>query len=157
MSSLLLTSTWVVQVVITFVLVITECAIVAASFAVYGGADSVLLHPARNRTRLTCKESTPTIVVPFGFVAVLIVMCTVYAVKTRNLPENFNEAKFIGFTMYTTCVIWVAFVLIYFNSDQAKVSLVIPIYGRVILCKFGLPPPLANIRLRFISNAEFSI
>ncbi|KAK4328395.1 hypothetical protein Pmani_001220 [Petrolisthes manimaculis] len=45
-------------------------------------------------------------------------MCTVYAVKTRNLPENFNEAKFIGFSMYTTCVIWLAWIPIYFGSNH---------------------------------------
>jgi len=33
------------------------------------------------------------------FNVLLIVICTVYAVKTRKIPENFNESKFIGFTM----------------------------------------------------------
>jgi hypothetical protein len=40
----------------------------------------------------------------------------------RNVPENFNEAKFIGFAMYCTCVIWIAFVPIYFGSES-KVGL----------------------------------
>lgn len=35
------------------------------------------------------------------YVALLIVVCTFYAFKTRKIPENFNESKFIGFTMYT--------------------------------------------------------
>jgi len=48
----------------------------------------------------------------------LIVVCTVYAVKTRKIPENFNESKHIGFTMYTTCVIWLAFVPIYFGTHN---------------------------------------
>nr|KAF6335204.1 glutamate metabotropic receptor 2 [Pipistrellus kuhlii] len=34
--------------------------------------------------------------------------------KTRKCPENFNEAKFIGFTMYTTCIIWLAFLPIFY-------------------------------------------
>lgn len=50
--------------------------------------------------------------------ALLIILCTVYAIKTRKVPENFNEAKFIGFTMYTTCIIWLAFVPIYFGTGD---------------------------------------
>lgn len=50
---------------------------------------------------------------------VLITVCTVYAVKTRKVPENFNEAKFIGFTMYTTCIIWLAFIPLYFGTANS--------------------------------------
>lgn len=46
----------------------------------------------------------------------LVITCTVYAVKTRKIPENFNESKFIGFTMYTTCVIWLAFIPLYYGT-----------------------------------------
>lgn len=46
----------------------------------------------------------------------LVITCTVYAIKTRKIPENFNESKFIGFTMYTTCVIWLAFVPLYYGT-----------------------------------------
>ena len=35
-----------------------------------------------------------------------------------QVPENFNEAKFIGFTMYTTCIIWLAFIPIYFGTGN---------------------------------------
>ncbi len=48
------------------------------------------------------------------------VVCTVYAVLTRKIPEAFNESKYIGFTMYTTCIIWLAFVPIYFTSSQSN-------------------------------------
>ena len=50
---------------------------------------------------------------------ILITICTFYAIKTRKVPENFNEAKFIGFTMYTTCIIWLAFVPIYFSTGNS--------------------------------------
>ena len=55
---------------------------------------------------LVCNTTSLGISGPMGFDYFLIAMCTLYAVKTRNVPENFNEAKFIGFTMYTTIVIW---------------------------------------------------
>jgi len=50
---------------------------------------------------------------------ILITVCTIYAVKTRKVPENFNEAKFIGFTMYTTCIIWLAFIPLYFGTGNS--------------------------------------
>lgn len=46
-----------------------------------------------------------------------------YAFKTRKCPENFNEAKFIGFTMYTTCIIWLAFLpIFYVTSSDYRVT-----------------------------------
>ncbi|KAG5318827.1 GRM protein, partial [Pseudoatta argentina] len=51
--------------------------------------------------------------------ALLILIATMYAVKTHKIPENFNKSKFIGFTMYTTCIIWLAFVPIYFGTGNA--------------------------------------
>ncbi|KAL3227992.1 hypothetical protein MRX96_003923 [Rhipicephalus microplus] len=32
----------------------------------------------------------------------LVIVCTIYAVLTRKIPEAFNESKYIGFAMYTT-------------------------------------------------------
>ena len=34
------------------------------------------------------------------YTSLLAVACTYYAFKARTLPENFNEAKYIGFSMY---------------------------------------------------------
>ena len=49
---------------------------------------------------------------------ILILLCTVYAVKTRKIPSNFNEAKYIGFTMYSTCIVWLAFIPIFFGTNH---------------------------------------
>jgi hypothetical protein len=48
---------------------------------------------------------------------ILILVCTLYAFKTRKIPSNFNEAKFIAFAMYSTCVIWLAFLAMYFMKS----------------------------------------
>ena len=52
----------------------------------------------------------------------------VYAFKTRKIPENFNEAKYIGFTMYSTCIVWLAFVPIYFGINNDYKVTPKPIY-----------------------------
>jgi len=36
---------------------------------------------------------------------------------------SFIEAKFIGFSMYTTCVIWLAFAVVHFATDVKVFSL----------------------------------
>ena len=87
-------------------------------------ADPYEWYPTKDRAVLTCPTSPRAVLSPLAFDALLIGLCTLYAIKTRNVPENFNEAKFIGFAMYTTCVTWIAFVPIYFGSET-KVSSII--------------------------------
>jgi metabotropic X receptor len=60
--------------------------------------------------------------VAFTYPIVLVIVCTVYAIKTRKIPEAFNESKYIGFSMYTTCVVWLAFIPIYL-ATASKVYL----------------------------------
>ncbi|XP_066156356.1 metabotropic glutamate receptor 5-like isoform X2 [Euwallacea fornicatus] len=76
-----------------------------------------------DKTLMECEISLEAIVVPLSCDFLLILLCTLYAVKTRNVPENFNEAKFIGFAMYTTCVIWIAFVPIYFRGGAKAITM----------------------------------
>ena len=101
----------------SFIIIGIECAIITVML-IFEPADSQLVYLPRHRVRLICSVTPRGIAVPLGFIGFLIAMCTLYAIKTRNVPENFNEAKFIGFTMYTTCIIWLAFVGIYFGSDN---------------------------------------
>lgn len=108
------------QVVITLLLITVEVGIIV-TLIVFEPPDFKFDYPTLSRVKIICNTTTLGIIAPLGFDFFLIAMCTVYAVKTRNVPENFNEAKFIGFTMYTTLVIWMAFVPIYFGSKH-KVS-----------------------------------
>ncbi|XP_059166231.1 metabotropic glutamate receptor 5-like [Physella acuta] len=114
------------QVVITGMIIGIESAVIIGML-VYEPANSTLDFPTVRKVRLICDTSTLGIVVPLGFDLVLILLCTIYAVKTRNLPENFNEAKFIGFTMYSTCVIWLGFFPIYFAGESKEITLSISV------------------------------
>lgn len=81
------------------------------------------IHPYPLSAVLTCRVSTFSLMMSLVYNMFLILMCTLYAFKTRKIPENFNEAKYIGFTMYSTCIVWLAFVPIYFGSkNDYKVS-----------------------------------
>ncbi|KAI1892987.1 hypothetical protein AGOR_G00139160 [Albula goreensis] len=81
-------------------------------------------NPELARGILKCDMSDLSLICCLSYSIVLMVTCTVYAVKSRGVPETFNEAKPIGFTMYTTCIVWLAFVPIFFGTAQSteKVS-----------------------------------
>lgn len=75
--------------------------------------------PQQARGVLKCDISDLSLICLLGYSMLLMVTCTVYAIKTRGVPETFNEAKPIGFTMYTTCIVWLAFIPIFFGTAQS--------------------------------------
>lgn len=76
-------------------------------------------YPDPKTVILRCKSTNLAIVISLLYNMILIIMCTVYAFKTRKIPENFNEAKYIAFTMYSTCIVWLAFIPIYFGTNKS--------------------------------------
>ncbi|TKS82961.1 Metabotropic glutamate receptor 5 [Collichthys lucidus] len=81
--------------------------------------------------------------------------------KTRNVPANFNEAKYIAFTMYTTCIIWLAFVPIYFGSNYKIITMCfsVSLSATVALCCMFVPKvyimlakPEKNVRSAFTTS-----
>nr|XP_033782567.1 metabotropic glutamate receptor 7 isoform X1 [Geotrypetes seraphini] len=93
------------------------------SFIDYSEQDTV--DPDQARGVLKCDITDLQIICSLGYSILLMVTCTVYAIKTRGVPENFNEAKPIGFTMYTTCIVWLAFIPIFFGTAQSAEKLYI--------------------------------
>ncbi|KAB5537128.1 hypothetical protein PHYPO_G00115310 [Pangasianodon hypophthalmus] len=83
------------------------------------------INPDKARGVLKCDITDLQIICSLGYSILLMVTCTVYAIKTRGVPENFNEAKPIGFTMYTTCIVWLAFIPIFFGTAQSAEKLYI--------------------------------
>lgn len=77
----------------------------------------------RDVVTLKCNSKDSSMLLSLTYNCILIILCTFYAFKTRKCPENFNEAKFIGFTMYTTCIIWLAFQpIFYVTASDYRVS-----------------------------------
>ena len=55
----------------------------------------------------------------------LVALCTVYAFKTRSLPDNFNESRCISLCVYTTVVVWLAFLPTYFTTSRAYFQVIL--------------------------------
>lgn len=61
-------------------------------------------YPTRDDNLLVCDSYIDaSYMIAFSYPIVLIVVCTVYAVLTRKIPEAFNESKHIGMWMVGTC------------------------------------------------------
>uniref|UniRef100_A0A672L8W1 Metabotropic glutamate receptor 5-like n=1 Tax=Sinocyclocheilus grahami TaxID=75366 RepID=A0A672L8W1_SINGR len=110
------------QLVIAFLLILLQLGIIVALF-VMEPPDVIHDYPSIREVNLICYTTNLGVVAPLGYNSLLIMSCTFYAFKTRNVPANFNEAKYIAFTMYTTCIIWLAFVPIYFGSNYKTITM----------------------------------
>ncbi|XP_031437868.2 metabotropic glutamate receptor 1 isoform X2 [Clupea harengus] len=113
-------SAWA-QMVIAFMLISLQL-ILEITLIVLEPPLPVKSYPSIREVFLICNTSNVGVVAPLGYNGLLILSCTYYAFKTRNVPANFNEAKYIAFTMYTTCIIWLAFVPIYFGSNYKIIT-----------------------------------
>ncbi|XP_061741461.1 metabotropic glutamate receptor 4-like isoform X2 [Nerophis ophidion] len=113
------------QLIITFTLASVQLLGVCIWFgldpskAIIDYEDQRTSNPSMARGVLKCDISDLSLICLLGYSMLLMVTCTVYAIKTRGVPETFNEAKPIGFTMYTTCIIWLAFIPIFFGTSQS--------------------------------------
>ncbi|KRX81127.1 Metabotropic glutamate receptor 3 [Trichinella sp. T6] len=132
------------QIVICLIIV-TVYIFIALIWLIAEPPDTAILYPDRMTAIRSCKGATVTFPLSMIYNVLLIILCTVYAFKTRKIPENFNETKYIGFTMYATCIIWLAFIPIYFGTNQnfkiqtTSLCMCISLSGTVALCCFFAP------------------
>ena len=91
---------------------------------------SEMPHPAPVISRhqkyilLTCTGESSPMLMPLNLALSVIFMIssTILAFKTRNFPKNYNESKYIGITLYITCVSWALFFPGYFFASSGNME-----------------------------------
>lgn len=74
--------------------------------------------------------------VMLGYIAILALVCFVCAFKGRKLPEQYNEAKFITFSMLLYLISWLLFVPVYVTTSGVYLPAVEMVV--ILLSNYGI-------------------
>ncbi|XP_031552747.1 extracellular calcium-sensing receptor-like [Actinia tenebrosa] len=127
------------SVALTFIPVVT-----CSFWYLFRPPSVIVLNYSENSRIISCSTSDDTLlVIVLIYILGLALVCTYFAYRARTLPENFNEAKFIGFAMFSFCVFLSGLLPAFYSSTGSNrtfvncLAVLGPAYG--VLCIIYFP------------------
>ena len=81
-------------------------------------AETTMPSPNEELVNRKCSEPELSFAACVTFNLLLMVVCAHHAFRTRNLPANFNETKYIMFSIYSTVLLWLSFLPTYYTAKR---------------------------------------
>ncbi|XP_061563197.1 G-protein coupled receptor family C group 6 member A-like isoform X2 [Cololabis saira] len=95
-----------------------------------------------NYRLMYCDEKLkPAFIAMLVYIGVLALICFGVAFKGRKLPQSFNDAKFITFSMLIYFIAWIIFIPVYVSYEDVylpaveMIVILISVYG-ILFCQF---------------------
>jgi ABC-type branched-subunit amino acid transport system substrate-binding protein len=76
--------------------------------------------------------------VTYGYLGLLMLIGAYYAFRVRNLPKDFNESRWIGFSIYNTLLFSIIIVILGYSLTDFKVTVLILICVCTLAITFGV-------------------